>query len=195
MNHILFLRDHTTLDAEGRTTAISATGAGVATYGYNQNDQPITASLPGSITGTMGYNPNGQLTAWDMIGPNTGVTTTTVTLAYNYGYDAAQQVSALTQTDTGLAQTQPVTHDAAGRMTGWSGPNGPNTWGFDGDVMSTTSFINGALRTTVFTYSNTLPQELVQQHTDTLGVDTYSYDGNGNVGINVPPDVVDAESL
>lgn len=69
-----------------------------------------------------------------------------------------------------------------------SGPNGPNAWGFDGDgaVISTTSFINGALRTTVFTDSTTLLQNLLQQHTDSLGVDTYSYDGNGNAIGNDP---------
>ena len=39
------------------------TGVDTASYGYNQDDQPITSSLPGSLSGTMGYNPNGQLTA------------------------------------------------------------------------------------------------------------------------------------
>ena len=75
-----------------------------------------------------------------MIGPSTGVTTSTVNLAYTYAYDAAQ-VSAITQTDNGVAQTQSVTHDASGRMVGWGSPNGPNTWAFDGDgdVMSATN--------------------------------------------------------
>ncbi len=182
----------TTLDAEGRITAIGAAGAGTTTYGYNADDQPITASLPGSLSGAMSYDRNGQLSAWSLVGPSTGVTTSTVNLAYTYGYNAAQQVSAITLTDNNVAQSAPVTHDAQGRLTGWVSPNGPNSWGFDGDgdVISTTSYINGALRTTVFTYSNTLPKQLVQQHTDSLGVDTYSYDGNGNVVSEVSTDPI-----
>jgi YD repeat-containing protein len=169
---------------------------GAASYGYNAEDQPVSGTLPGSISQSMSYDPNSQLTSWGYLGPSTGVTTTTVNLAYNYAYDGANRTTALTITDNGVAQSEPITLDAAGRIIGWTGPNGPNSWAFDGDgdVISTSSFINGALRTTAFTYTipptPTIPQELLQQHTDGLGVDTYTYDGNGNVVSEVSTDPI-----
>ena len=115
----------------------------------------------------MAYDPNTQLTGWSYLGPSTGVTTTTVNLAYSYGYDAAQRTSGITVTDNGAASVRPITHDAAGRITSWSGPGGLQTWGYSGDgsIISDTMPIAGVNRTTVFTYSATQPDELVAQHT------------------------------
>lgn len=97
-------------------------------------------------------------------------------------------------TDNNVSTSEPITHAVAGWITGWVGPqpNGAQSWAYNGDgnIISTTSFINGAVNTTVYTYSATQPSELIQQHTTTLGVDTYSYDGQGNVTSEVSTDPI-----
>lgn len=142
----------------------------------------------------MGYDSNTRLTSWNLIGPSTGVTTTTVNLRYDYGYDGANRTTAITVTDNGISSVEPITHAVANWITGWVGPgsNGLQNWGYNGDgsVISNTSFINNGFHTTVYTYSATQPNELVQQHTDSLGVDNYTYDNQGNVISEVSTDPI-----
>jgi YD repeat-containing protein len=62
-------------------------------------------------------------------------------------------------------------------------PNGLQTWAYNGDgnITNTYGLVAGAARTTVYTYSATQPNELMQQRTDGFGVVADTRDGQGNL--------------
>ncbi len=53
-----------TLDAAGRTTSIAeglgGSGPYTSTYGYNRNDLPISATMPGAVQEQVGYDSNSR---------------------------------------------------------------------------------------------------------------------------------------
>ncbi len=176
-----------TLDAAGRTTSIAeglgGTGPYTSTNGYNQNDLPISATLPGSIQEQAGYDPNSRLISVTATGPNTGNSATTLASAYTYGYNAVGWTTGLTTTVNGAITSTQIQHDAQGRLTHWTGQvNGPETWSYDanGNIISNTEYLQGMQRTSVYTYSPSVPNERLQGHTDGLGVEYRSYDHNGD---------------
>ncbi len=175
------------LDAEGRTTSIAenlgGTGPYTTTFGYNGNDLVTSAGQPGGVGEQATYDPNSRLTHVGATGPSTGSGATTLSSGYDYGYNAVGWTTGMTWTVNGAVTSTQVTHDAQGRVTGWSGqPHGPESWNYDGNgnILSTNEYMDGAYRTSVYTYSATLPNEQVQGHTDGLGVEYRGYDGNGD---------------
>ena len=104
--------------------------------------------------------------------------------ADDYAYKAAAWTTAYTTTVNSVVTATQLGHDPAGRLTQWTGQlHGPESWAYDpnGNIISNTGFISDAIRTTVFTYSGTIPNEVLQaQHTSGLGVESRTYDGHGN---------------
>ncbi len=175
------------LDPEGRTTSIAenmgGTGPYTTTFGYNGNDLVTSAGLPGGVGEQATYDPNSRLTHVGATGPSTGSGATTLSSGYDYGYNAVGWTTGMTWTVNGAVTSTQVTHDAQGRVTGWSGqPHGPESWNYDGNgnILSTSEYMDGAYRTSVYTYSATLPNEQIQGHTDGLGVEYRGYDNNGD---------------
>ncbi len=107
-----------TLDAAGRTTSIAeglgGSGPYTSTYGYNRNDLPISATMPGAVQEKVGYDSNSRLISVTATGPNTGSGATTLNSAYAYGYDALSRLTALTTTVRHLA-TIALTHVCTGQ--------------------------------------------------------------------------------
>ncbi len=175
------------VDPEGRTTSIAenmgGTGPYTSTYGYNQNDLVTSATMPGPVQEQVGYDPNSRLISMTATGPNTGSSATTLNSAYAYGYNAVGWTTGLTWTVNGAVTTTQLQHDAQGRLTRWAGQlNGPETWSYDGNgnIISNTEYLEGMQRTSVYTYSPSVPNEQLQGHTNGLGVEYRTYDHNGD---------------
>ncbi len=175
------------LDPEGRTTSIAenmgGSGPYTSTYGYNQNDLVTSATMPGSIQEQVGYDSNSRLTHAGLNGPNTGNSATTLNSAYDYGYNAVGWTTGMTMTINGAITATQIQHDAQGRLTRWAGQiNGPEAWGYDGNgnIISNTEYLEGMQRTSVYTYSPSVPNEQLQGHTDGLGVEYRAYDQHGD---------------
>ncbi len=152
-----------TLDAEGRTTAIAenmgGSGPYTSTYGYNQNDLPISLTLPGAVHDAMGYDPNSQLISVTAAGPAQTPATTTLSSAYAYGYNATGW---LTSTTT-LSGTDTITHDAQGRLTVDCGPQvvakgGCARWTYDANGNLLTATDDSGV-TDVYSYTAGQPNE------------------------------------
>ncbi len=175
------------LDPAGRTTSIAenmgGSGPYTSTFGYNNNDLVTSAGMPGGVAEQAAYDPNSRLTHVGATGPNTGSSATTLSSGYDYGYNAVGWTTGLTWTVNGAVTTTQVAHDAQGRVTRWAGQiNGPETLGYDanGNIISNTEYLEGMQRTSVYTYSASVPNEQLQGHTDGLGVEYRAYDGNGD---------------
>jgi len=162
----------TTLDAEGRATAI---GEGLdsktpymSLYGYNMNDLPMTATLANGVQEGMGYDGASRLITMTATGPAASLGDT-----YAYGYDAASRTSAVTRTVGGMTSTLVFAHDAEGRLTSV----GTDRVAYDANG-NISSSVSGDV-TTAYTYG-TVPNEL--QSVSTPGQPTmhYSYDGRGD---------------
>ncbi len=159
------------LDAEGRLTGVAenagGTGPYTSTIGYNQNDLVTGVHVPGGVAEQAGYDAASRLISVTATGPNTGSGATTLNSAY--GYDALSRLTALTTTVNGAITSTLFQHDAQGRLTQWSGQvNGPETWSYDGNgnIITNTEDIGGMQRTSVYTYSPSVPNEQLQGHTD-----------------------------
>jgi len=175
------------LDPEGRTTSIAenlgGSGPYTTTFGYNSNDLVTGVALPGGVGEQAAYDANSRLTHAGLTGPTSGSGATTLNSGYDYGYNAVGWTTGMTWTVNGAVTATQIAHDAQGRVTGWSGQiNGPESWRYDGNgnILSTNEYMDGASRTSVYTYSATLPNEQVQGHTDGFGVEYRTYDQNGD---------------
>ncbi len=113
------------LDAEGRTTSIAealgGSGPYTTTFGYNSNDLVTSAAMPGGVGEQATYDANSRLTHVGLSGPTTGSGATTLSSAYDYGYDALSRITSMTWTVNGAVTSTQIAHDAQGRVTGWSG--------------------------------------------------------------------------
>jgi len=175
----------TTLDSEGRATALSegmgGSGPYTGTWGYNLNDLPVTMSVPGGVQGARGYDPSSRLTSLTLTGPASSPATTTLTSTYGYGYNA---VNWTTNTTT-LAGTDTLVHDAQGRLTSETGPQvvatgGAYRWTYDPNGNLTSQIGDDGFPVT-YTYTSTTPNE-VQTMVMGKGQPTasYSYDVHGD---------------
>jgi len=168
----------TALDAEGRATAIGKGVGGSTAYtttvGYNQDDQPITTTLPNGVREVGRYDGAGRLTALTATAP--------VSNAYGYGYSAATGwTTGVTATLNGVTttQTQTLAHDAEGRLTGMQGSDGTRqSWAYDGDGNLLTSASNGV--TTTYGYSASVPNELQTLAVPGQATRHYGYDQSGD---------------
>jgi len=136
---------------------------------------------------------NSALTSLNASGPNTGVTTTTLSTAYGYGYNAAGWITSTTT----ISGTDTIAHDGAGRLTSDCGPQVEvrNTgdhcyrWTYDANGNLTSQVAdNGASE--VYAYNPAQPNEVTQATFQQSGVPpadqyknvttSYGYDGNGD---------------
>jgi len=162
----------TTLDAEGRATAI---GEGLdsktpytSLYGYNMNDLPMTATLANGVQEGMGYDGASRLITMTATGPAAGLGDT-----YAYGYDAASRTSVVTRTVGGMTSTLIFAHDAEGRLTSV----GTDRVAYDANGNISSSISGGV--TTAYTYG-TVPNELQSVSMPGQPTTHYSYDGRGD---------------
>ncbi len=125
----------TTLDKEGRATAIgenvAGTGPYTSTFGYLATDLPYTASLPGGlgISELNQYDAADHLLTATLAGPliqTPGLLTSTLVLSstYGYGYTPLGWTSATTSTVSSVMTATQMTHDPLGRLTQAAGPPG-----------------------------------------------------------------------
>jgi len=79
-------------------------------------------------------------------GPNTGSSATTLSSAYDYGYNAVGWTTGMTWTVNGAITSTQIAHDSQGRVTRWAGQiNGPETWAYDGNgnIVTNTEYLEG----------------------------------------------------
>ncbi len=173
----------TTLDAEGRATAISealnSKTPYMSLYGYNPNDLPITATLPNGTGTSWTYDGDSRVTGLVLSGPS--AVTAPLSTTYSYGYDAASQTTAITNVVNGTITAQTLAHNAQGYLTGVSGAGATQSLGYDGNGNINTSSIGG--QTTAYHYDAQQPNQL-DTLTSPSGTTGYHYDKNGDtVGI------------
>ncbi len=143
---------NTTLDKEGRATAIGenvgGTGPYTSTFGYYANDLPYTASLPGGLGISVldQYDPADRLVTATLAGPliqTPGLLTNTSVLSstYGYGYTPLGWTSAATSTVSSVVTATQLAHDPLGRLTQAAGPPG-DLWLTR--PTTTTHILNGA---------------------------------------------------
>ena len=117
---------------------------------------------PNRVQQTAQFDVNRRMTNLGALGPS-GVASP-LNSAYYYAYNAATWTTAYTTKVNGTETAAQLGHFPAGRLTQWTGqPHGPESWAYDpnGNLISDTGFISDAIRTTVFTYSGTIPNEVL----------------------------------
>lgn len=119
---------------------VGSAGPYSSSFGYNRNDLPVTATLPGGtgVQEQMGYDQNSRLVTQTLSGP---ATANTLSNTYAYAYNALGWTTALTSVVSGITTTQLYTHDDQARLTGTSLPGVAESWRYDGNgnVLTTTS--------------------------------------------------------
>ena len=178
----------TTMDSEGRAVALSeglgGSGPYVGRMGYNMNDLPVTATLPGGsgITEGLGYDSSSRLTSLTLTGPASSPATTTLSSSYAYGYNALNW----TTSTTTLSGTDTLVHDAQGRLTSETGPQvvakgGTYAWTYDqnGNLISQ---IGDDGYPVTYTYTQAITPNEVQSMVMGDGQPTafYGYDVHGD---------------
>ena len=194
----------TTLDPQGRETAL-AEGGYTASFGYNSNDLPLTATLPGGTPGiqeAFTYDANSRLTGLTANGPTQVPATTTLHNAYGYGYDASGRVNSTTT----LSGTDSLSYDAQGRLTQECGPqvvikggDGCYHYTYDADGNLRTAADDHVGVTDLYTYTNPLQPDQQTQGGATTSPATatiaFGYDGAGNTtSISDPVALADPSS-
>jgi YD repeat-containing protein len=163
-------------DGEG----IADTAAYTVTFGYDPNDQPITASLPNTVTSAAGFDGNQRLITTTLQGP-LGVSAP-LTSSYSYAYNPTDWTTAITSVLNAVTTTQLITHDLQGRViTATDSGGNSQSWAYDGNGNLLKSITN--TQTTVFSYTASItPNELLTQ--TILGsspiTSVFGYDLNGD---------------
>jgi len=169
----------TTLDAEGRATAISealnSKTPYMSLYGYNPNDLPITATLPNGTGTSWTYDGDSRVTGLVLSGPS--AVTAPLSTTYSYGYDAAGQTTAISSTVNGITIAQTLVHNAQGYLTGVSGVGATQSLEYDGNGNISTSSVAGQV--TTYHYDAQQPNQL-NTVTSSSGTTGYRYDKNGD---------------
>jgi YD repeat-containing protein len=149
------------------------------------DDLPLTVTLHSGARQaqeTLTYDPDSRLTHVGTSGP--GGVSNPLSGSFDYGYNGAGWTTAYTTTVNGAVTATQLAHDDLGRLVQWTGQlHGPESWAYDanGNVVSNTEFISDAFRTTVYTYSGSIPNEvLLSQQTRGLGSEYRTYDAQGD---------------
>ena len=180
----------TTLDADGRATAIgenvAGTGPYTSTFGYDPNSNMVTATEPGGVGWTGGYDAASQLVSSAWAGPGGGPAAQTLASAYGYGYDALGRTQTVTTTvnsiNNGAPTVQTLAHDALDRLTGAQGTDGTSRgWAYDGNgnVLTATITTTAGTTATIYGYGGA-PNEVTTLTTSGQPTTSYGYDKNGD---------------
>ena len=171
-------------DANDRLTSITYPSTRVIGYEYDDGGRPTMVRNNGAPFATgFTYGDSGRVAAY-----TTGAVTHTLTydarqrvqrltsgaaLDLTYGYDAASQVSSITDTRPGMSQS--FGYDALGRLTVGNGPWGQSTWTYDA-AGNRLSELRGALTTYQYDLNT---QRLLS--TTGAGAETFTYDARGRL--------------
>ena len=168
------------IDQLGRQNAVGVVSIGsttplTTTFAFNNNDQMTAEALPNAVEQDVQYdgaNRLSSLTAQNTANP------ALLNTSYQYGYNPLGLMASIVTTVQGVAATQTLTHDAAGRLVSVAGGASPGSWAYDGRGNLTSATANGTTRN--YSYNPSNPEEVASVSASGQPTVSYGYDAAGD---------------